>query len=120
MPNRVAGRVAGVTGGNGLGAAIAELLGAEGADIAVADLAPMEETGRRVSAMGRRYFSAICDISKPDQIQKFAAKVREALGFADIVVDNAVMWAKIAFEDLTIETVGALVFCQCEWVFPDR
>src|SRR3954452_2766608 len=90
MTGRLAGRTGVVTGGStGIAQEIARRLAAEGADIAVADIDPAEETRELVAQTGRRVFSDKVDISDEDAIQEFAARVRRELGAADILVNNA-------------------------------
>jgi NAD(P)-dependent dehydrogenase (short-subunit alcohol dehydrogenase family) len=95
------GRVAVVTGAaGGLGQAIAEGLAAAGADIAVADRSGSEATGDLVRAHGGRFLGVECDVSDSVQVSTFAQKVRAELGPVDIVVNNAAIMRKIAFEDI--------------------
>ncbi|WP_416985977.1 SDR family NAD(P)-dependent oxidoreductase [Streptomyces sp. T028] len=90
MAGRLAGKIAVVTGGGaGIGRTIAQKLAAEGADIAVADVNPAEETRALVEEHGRRFFAAKVDVSDEASVNAFAAEVREALGPVDIVVNNA-------------------------------
>ncbi|MGW1564138.1 SDR family NAD(P)-dependent oxidoreductase [Streptomyces sp. NPDC002144] len=90
MAGRLAGRTAVVTGGStGIGQEIARRLAAEGADIAVADVSPADETRELVRATGRRFFSDKVDVSDEEAITGFAARVRGELGFPDILVNNA-------------------------------
>jgi 3-oxoacyl-[acyl-carrier protein] reductase/(S)-1-phenylethanol dehydrogenase len=90
MAGRLTGRTAVVTGGStGIGQEIARRLAAEGADIAVADIDPADETRDLVAETGRRFFSDKVDVSDEDAIVGFAARVRRELGAADILVNNA-------------------------------
>ncbi|GAA3841578.1 SDR family NAD(P)-dependent oxidoreductase [Streptomyces coacervatus] len=67
MTGRLTGRTAVVTGGStGIGQEIARRLAAEGADIAVADIDPADETRDLVAETGRRFFSDKVDVSDED------------------------------------------------------
>lgn len=101
---RLKGKVAVITGGAaGIGQAFAERLAADGADIAVADLSPCHETQRRVERSGARFFSAVCDVTQPDDVASFKAGVERALGRAAILVNNAGIFPMKAFLDLTLD-----------------
>ncbi|MFC8429459.1 SDR family NAD(P)-dependent oxidoreductase [Streptomyces sp. NPDC057253] len=90
MAGRLTGRTAVVTGGSaGIGQEIARRLAAEGADIAVADLDPAQETRELVTATGRRFYGDKVDVSDERAVQEFAGRVRAELGGADILVNNA-------------------------------
>lgn len=102
MSGRLTGRIAVVTGGAaGIGRTIAKVLASEGADIAVADVDPAGETKALVEASGRRFFSALCDVSDEGQVNNFAAQVRSALGPVDIVVNNAAIASHGEIEETT-------------------
>jgi NAD(P)-dependent dehydrogenase (short-subunit alcohol dehydrogenase family) len=104
MAERLAGRTAVITGGSaGIGQEIARKLSSEGADIAVADVSPADETRALVEANGRRFFSAKADVSDEAQVNAFAAQVRDALGRADIVVNNAAIVLLGDFDQVTFE-----------------
>lgn len=102
MAGRLAGRTAVVTGGSaGIGQEIARKLSAEGADIAVLDVDPAEETRVLVEANGQRFFSAKVDVSDETQVNAAAAQVRDALGRVDIVVNNAAIVLLSDFDNVT-------------------
>jgi 3-oxoacyl-[acyl-carrier protein] reductase/(S)-1-phenylethanol dehydrogenase len=104
MAGRLQGKIAVITGGAaGIGRAFAERLAAEGADIAIADIAASSETDAAVTALGRRAFSVKTDVSNPDDVAAFAAAVAENLGPADILVNNAGIYPLKAFEDIVYE-----------------
>jgi NAD(P)-dependent dehydrogenase (short-subunit alcohol dehydrogenase family) len=104
MAGRLAGRIAAVTGGSaGIGQEIARRLSSEGADIAVADVNPADDTKALVEANGQRFFSAKVDVSDEAQVNTFAAEVRDALGHVDIVVNNAAVVLLSDFESVTFE-----------------
>ncbi|MFK0159944.1 SDR family NAD(P)-dependent oxidoreductase [Streptomyces sp. NPDC090493] len=104
MTGRLAGRIAVVTGGSaGLGQEIARKLASEGADVAVADVNPAEETRALVEATGRRFHEAKVDVSEETQMNAFAEDVRVALGRVDIVVNNAGIAPLEDLENMTFE-----------------
>ena len=85
------GKVAVVTGaGRGIGQAYALGLAEAGADIAVVDVLPMDETLDAVKALGRRAIGIKADLAKGEkEAPKIVAKVVRALGRVDILVNNA-------------------------------
>lgn len=104
MTLRLANRIALVTGGaRGIGQVIAERLASEGADIAVCDLIDADETRALVEKHGRRFFSAIADVSNEAQVNAFAADVEANLGPIDILMNNAAIAHIVSFEDTTFE-----------------
>jgi NAD(P)-dependent dehydrogenase (short-subunit alcohol dehydrogenase family) len=83
-------RVAVVTGGaSGIGRAFALRLAQEGCDVAIADLQLAAEVGADIEALGRRCFSARCDLSDEGAVRQFATTVLERFGRCDILVNNA-------------------------------
>ncbi|WP_030437458.1 SDR family NAD(P)-dependent oxidoreductase [Actinoplanes subtropicus] len=104
MAGRLAGRTAVVTGGSaGIGQEIARRLASEGADIAVADVNPADETRELVAETGRRFLGDKVDITDEDAIHEFAARVRRDLGAADILVNNAAVVLLADFEHVTLD-----------------
>ena len=102
MSERLSGRIAVVTGGSaGIGQEIARKLSSEGADIAVVDVNPEDETKALVEANGRRFIHAKADVSDEAQVNAFAAQVRSELGQADIIVNNAAVVLIADFEHVT-------------------
>ncbi len=85
------GKVAVVTGaGRGIGQAYALGLAEAGADIAVVDVIPMDETLDAVKALGRRAVGIKADLAKGEkEAPKIVAKVVKVLGRVDILVNNA-------------------------------
>jgi 2-dehydro-3-deoxy-D-gluconate 5-dehydrogenase len=84
------GRVALVTGASGgLGAAYAIALAEAGADVAVHDRTPVDETCERVRALGRRALALSGDITDPQVPERLVRETLGGLGALDIVVNNA-------------------------------
>ena len=104
MAGRLTGRTAVVTGGStGIGQETARRLAAEGADIAVADIDPADETRDLVAETGRRFFSDKVDVSDEDAIHGFAARVRREFGAVDILVNNAAVVLLADFDHVTFD-----------------
>ena len=85
------GKVAIVTGaGRGIGQAYALGLAEAGADIAVVDVIPMDETIEAIKKLGRKAIGIKADLAKGEkEAPKIVAKVVKALGRVDILVNNA-------------------------------
>lgn len=101
---KLQGRIAIVTGGAaGIGRAIVAKLAEEGADIAVLDIKPADETRALVEAKGRRFLGVVGDISDPSAVSGFADQVRAELGTVDIVVNNAAIALVIDLDSTSFE-----------------
>jgi NAD(P)-dependent dehydrogenase (short-subunit alcohol dehydrogenase family) len=102
MAARHAGRVALVTGGSsGIGQAIVHRLVADGARVAIADIADCTETLDSVRAMGGQAFAVRCDISQGSDVEQFTREIEQRYGMTDIVVHAAV--DEFAFDDVSFE-----------------
>jgi 3-oxoacyl-[acyl-carrier protein] reductase len=101
MSDRLQGKVCIVTGGaQGIGAAYARALAAEGADIAVIDLKRIDQAESVVAdveAMGRRCLAIKADVSDPDDMTAMGRSVVDELGHVDCLVNNA----GLMFDQLT-------------------
>jgi len=99
---KLSGKIAVITGGaSGIGQAFAQRLATDGADVAVADIADASQTGELVESEGARFLSIQCDITDPLEIANFQQAVRQTLGPATILVNNAGIFPMKAFADLT-------------------
>jgi NAD(P)-dependent dehydrogenase (short-subunit alcohol dehydrogenase family) len=67
----------------------------EGADVAIPDIQPnnAEKVVAEVKALGRKAVAMKCDVTSAAEVEATVARVREALGGIDIVVNNAGMAA---------------------------
>ena len=92
---KLAGKVAIVTGGaRGIGAAIVERYVAEGASVAIADLAPViADDGAKLAArLGGKAFTVPLDVTSQESIQAMVAAVTAQAGHIDILVNNAAVF----------------------------
>ncbi len=84
--------VAIVTGaGRGIGAAIADRLGADGMAVACLDIdeATAQETASRLSAQGVTAAAFAADVSDEDAVERVVAEVADRLGPPTVLVNNA-------------------------------
>ena len=86
------GRVAVITGGaSGIGLAMAERFAAEGMRLAVADIEEdaLDAAAKRLADGGAEVLAVPCDVSKAEDVDAFAERVRERLGSYHVVCNNA-------------------------------
>ena len=89
---RLDGKAALVTGaGTGLGAAMALGLAQAGADVAVLGRRTnlVEETARRIEALGRRALAIGADVTKADEVARAVERTEKALGGIGILINGA-------------------------------
>lgn len=90
---KLSGKVAVVTGASkGIGAAIAEKLGEQGAKVVVnyaRDKAGAERVAGKIKQSGGEAIAVQGDVSKAEDIKKLFAATRSAFGNVDILVNNA-------------------------------
>lgn len=90
---KLTGKVAVVTGASkGIGAAIAERLGKEGASVVVnyaSDKAGAEKVAKQIEASGGKALVVKADVSKKDDISKLFGETTLRFGKVDILVNNA-------------------------------
>jgi len=102
----LAGRVALITGGRRIGAAVAIELARGGADVALVyrrSRAEAEETADSLRALGRRPFLIQGDLSRPDSCDRVVDDTVEALGRLDILVNMASKYTSKPIDELTLE-----------------
>lgn len=99
---RHAGKLALVTGGsNGIGQAIVRRLAAEGAQVAIADLADSSATVDLVHRDGGAAFGVKCDLSRESDIQDCVSTVQDKAGNAQIFVHCAAVQFVRPFSELS-------------------
>mgnify|MGYP005842224165 CR=1 FL=1 len=98
------GKVAIVTGAAvGIGRAIAEAFGAEGAQVVVnysKSLKEAEQTAEMVVSAGGQSLLVQADVSKDDQVRAMVERTLGAFGRIDILVNNAGTTVFVPFTDL--------------------
>jgi 3-oxoacyl-[acyl-carrier protein] reductase len=90
--SRFEGRVAVITGAaQGIGAATATLLAAQGASVVVADLTAERAAGtaEAITAAGGAALAVGCDVADGDSVQAMVATTVDRFGSLDILVNNA-------------------------------
>ena len=113
-------RVAIVTGGaQGIGRAIADKLGEEGASVVVADI--NGEGATAAAAALPRAIGLTVDVSDPDQVQAMVDAAVETYGGLDILVNNAAIvpfkaWDEIDFAEwrriMAVNLDGVFLTCR--------
>jgi meso-butanediol dehydrogenase/(S,S)-butanediol dehydrogenase/diacetyl reductase len=123
MSQRFEGKVAVITGGSrGIGRAIAERFGREGAAVCVvANEGLVHEAGAALRDQGIRAISAEVDVTSREQVVALYERVADELGEVDISVQNAGVITVARLEDLAeaewdhimaVNTKGVFLCCQ--------
>jgi NAD(P)-dependent dehydrogenase (short-subunit alcohol dehydrogenase family) len=111
-------RVALITGGAaGIGQALAARLAGDGLRIAIADLAPAEETLALVEAAGSEGFAQRCDVASGESVAKLAAAVHERFGRCDVLIANAGVYPMASFDEYTWEQWRAVMSINVDSLF---
>ncbi|MEV4631542.1 3-oxoacyl-ACP reductase FabG [Micromonospora sp. NPDC049523] len=109
---RYAGKVAVVTGGGqGIGAATARRLAAEGAAVAVVDLNGESATSvaDELSAAGGRAVGVGCDVTDAAAVADMTSRVVEAYGRLDVLVNNAGITRDDLLFKMPVDAWGAVL-----------
>lgn len=98
------GQVIIITGGSrGLGAAIAQVLGEEGALLVIADLA-LERAQDRVASLAESGIQAVAmplDVGDEEQVRQVISATRERFGRLDAVINNAAIDITVPLSELS-------------------
>jgi NAD(P)-dependent dehydrogenase (short-subunit alcohol dehydrogenase family) len=108
---RLDGRVAVVTGGGGgLGTSICRALAEAGAAVAVVGRPgdPLEDVRDAILADGGRAIAVEADVSDGESVQAMADQVVRELGGVDVLVNNAAIYPRRAWDEITEEEWDAV------------
>jgi 3-oxoacyl-[acyl-carrier protein] reductase len=102
-----------VTGASrGIGASIAKVLAAEGADVAITyekSEHRAAEVVQAIKALGRRAVAIQADSADPEAVQRSIDKTVAELGGLDILVNNAGILRVAELKDISLEDIDAIL-----------
>ncbi|HTO12880.1 MAG TPA: 3-oxoacyl-ACP reductase FabG [Candidatus Binatia bacterium] len=102
---RCAGKTVLVTGAQrGIGRAVALRFAEAGADVALNfldDEASAKSAAAAITALGRRAATLAADIARPQEARRLVAEAERALGPLDVLVNNAAIFPRAPFLELT-------------------
>lgn len=108
MPKELERKVAIVTGaGSGIGHAIAQRFGEEGAAVCVNYFGhedQAEDLAAEISRVSRRSIAVKADVSRSDQVHEMVSRVTRELGPVDVLVNNAGVESPAPFLEITEES----------------
>jgi NAD(P)-dependent dehydrogenase (short-subunit alcohol dehydrogenase family) len=99
------GKVALITGGKRIGAAVAMALAARGTDVALSysrSRAEADQVADRIRAAGRRAETIQADLAQPDACDALVSSVDRTFGGIDILINMASVYAQKPFDQLTL------------------
>jgi NAD(P)-dependent dehydrogenase (short-subunit alcohol dehydrogenase family) len=102
----LSGKVVAITGGSrGLGLDLARTFGLRGARVALCgrDEATLKRAELILGEQGIPVYSAVCDVTESDQLERWLSDVERALGPIDVLVNSAGIISVGPFEEMTLE-----------------
>jgi NAD(P)-dependent dehydrogenase (short-subunit alcohol dehydrogenase family) len=105
LTTECAGKTALITGAQqGIGRAMALAFAAAGADIAINWLDDQQATqgiANEIQRHGRRAFPIKADMARIEEVREMVSAVERELGPIDILINNAAVFPRVAFLDMT-------------------
>ncbi len=99
---RLSGQTVVITGGaQGLGAAYALAVAAQGAQVGICDVLPTQAIVDQIVANGGQAIGSLVDVTKPSDVRRFIYKVQERLGPIDGLVNNAALFGSLTPSPVT-------------------
>jgi NAD(P)-dependent dehydrogenase (short-subunit alcohol dehydrogenase family) len=118
---RCEGKIVLVTGAQrGIGQAVALRFAQEGADVALNfldDKAAAESGAAQITALGRRCCVIQADVSHAADVRRLVATAEHELGPIDVLVNNAGIFPRVPFLELTEETWDAVLDTNLKGAF---
>lgn len=94
-----------VTGAaRGIGQAISRGLAERGASVVGIDLDDLSETAALVNSVGGRWLGLRADVTSQEDVARIAAEVTAHFGACDVLVNNAGIYPRVAWDDLDYAT----------------
>ena len=95
------GKVALVTGSaQGIGAALALALAAEGARVVVSDLQPASDTARQIEEQGGEAIAVAADVTDNKSLKELVAAAETAFGPVNVLINNAGVFGTLELKPL--------------------
>src|ERR1700721_1933193 len=110
-------RAVGTGGANGIGQAFSKRLAAQGAAVAVADIADAAQTVESIKQSGGHAIAVRCDQTSEADVNKLRDTVERELGGCDILVHCAGIYPTAAIDEITFDQWRKVLSVNLDSVF---